>query len=235
MRISLVLILMLLLPPAVACAEQPLRPFQVSYKTNLGLLSAIGERSLSVGRDGNWLFQSNASVFGLAVTEQAVVTLRSNRIQSLRYDYVNPLSSKRNLSLRFDWPHKQLTDTLHGQTRDLPEGSFDRLGFQLQLQRDVCQGGAPFRVRDYLLADANKFKTYRIEYLGRESLNTKVGKLDTIKLRQYRPGKTGDSLIWLAPAWDCLLVQLEERDDENSQILKLVKATVNGREVTGAR
>ena len=188
MRVSLSIWLLLLTLPAMTWAEQPLRPFQVTYQTNLGPLSATAERSLSLGRDGNWLFQSRASVFGLTVTEQSTVALRANRIQSLRYEYVNPLSSKRNLSLRFDWAQRKLTDTLRGNTRDLPDGTFDRLGFQLQLQRDVCQGGAPFRVQDYLLADANKFKTYRIEYLSRETLKTKVGKLDTVKLRQYRPG-----------------------------------------------
>lgn len=224
----------LLLVPALALADEPLRPFQASYKTTMGLMSATGERSLRPLRDGQWLFASRASVLGLAVTEQATIDLHGNRVRSLSYDFVNPLSSKRNLALRFDWPAHRLIDTRRDQSRELADGTFDRLSFQLQLQRDVCQAGDNFHEASYRLADANKFKTYRVELLGRETLKTRVGTLDTIKLRQYRPGKTGDALIWLAPQWDCLLVQLQNRDDDDNQVLKLISATVDGRAVTGA-
>lgn len=232
----LVLYCGIMLLPALSLADEPLRPFQASYKTSVGLMSATGERSLRPQeKNGQWLFASRASVLGLAVTEQATIALRDNHIQSLSYNFVNPLSSKRNLSLRFDWPQHRLVDTQRGQSRELADGTFDRLSFQLQLQRDVCQPGGKFHEATYRLADANKFKTYNIELLGRESLKTSVGTLDTLKLRQYRPGKSGDALIWLAPAWDCLLVQLQNRGDDDNQVLKLISATVDGREVKGAR
>ncbi len=228
-------VLVLAATAAGAAAEQPLRPFQATYRSSMGLLSATGQRSLERDRDGHWVFQNNAKVLGLQMSERTILQVQDHRLLSLDYHFVNAFRSSRNLDLRFDWDRHEVVNAKRGDVRKLPDRAYDRLGWQLQLQQDVCSDPSGFHQKDYVLVDTNKFKTYRVEALGRESLETKVGHLDTIKLRQTRVGKDdGETLIWLAPKWDCLVAQLEQHGEDGDYTLRLLGAEVGGRRVEGS-
>lgn len=112
---------------------------------------------------------------------------------------------------------------------------YDKLSYQLQIQQDVCSNPEKFAGKNYTVVDRGKLKTYRVEFVDRQSLSTKVGALNTIHLRQFRPDKKDgkDTLIWLAADFDCVLARLDQHESDGVITLNLTSANVNGKDVKG--
>lgn len=232
---SAALTLTALLP--LSAAAQALRPYVATYETRHGLLSATGERRLDALPDGRWQLQHGARVLMVKVSESSTFVLQGGKVQSLSYEFVNPLSKDRSMALTFDWQKNTATDSARRETLQLQPGVFDKLGYQVQLQMDVCANPDGFTGENFTVADRGRLKTYRVERVGRQPLKTPAGMINTVQLRQFRPDKQdgNDTMIWLAPDWNCLLVRLDQHERDDTMSLTLVKATVGGVAVTGKR
>lgn len=217
---------------SAANAAQP-TPFDATYETNYGVLSARGERKLEPVSDGTWKMENNAHVLMVNVIERSTFTWENERVISQTYEFVNPLSQDRGLSLGFDWPKSIVTNNGSKQTLQLAPGVYDKLSYQAQMQMDVCANPTNYPGEDFTVVDRNRLKTYRVEMIGRDVQKTPVGMLTTIHLKQFRPDKRDgkDTQIWLAADWNCLLVRLDQYEGNDVYSLKLVKAKVNGVEV----
>lgn len=227
---------------ALACALLPLtawpadpRPYSGIYQTKYGVLSATGERKLNALPDGRWELENNARVLMVEVSESSVFSLQNGKVNSLAYEFVNPLSKDRSMSLTFDWAQNRVTDKNQKTSLPLKPGVFDKLGYQVQMQMDVCANPDAFPGEDFTVVDRGRLKTYRVELVGRDTQKTHVGMLNTIKLRQFRPDKRDgrDTMIWLAADWNCLLVRLDQHEGDDIVSLTLVKAIVGGATVAG--
>lgn len=213
-------------------AAEP-RVFEATYETSYGFLSARGERRLEALPDGRWKMQNNARVMMMDVIERSTFTLPGGRVNPLSYDFTNPLSQDRSMSLGFDWPNNTVTNLGNKKTLPLAPGVYDKLSYQLQMQMDVCANPDKFAGENYTIVDRNKLKTYRVEAVGRDVQKTPAGMLTTIHLKQFRPDKPDgkDTQIWLAADYHCLLVRLDQYDGNDVISLKLVKAKVAGVDV----
>jgi hypothetical protein len=209
------------------------RPFAGIYETSYGMASARGERKLEALPDGRWQMENHAKLLMVDVAEKSTFTLRGDRVNSLNYEFINPLSKDRSMALDFDWTANTVTERTQKIVQKLEPNVYDKLSYQVQLQMDVCANPDQFTARDYTVVDRKRLKTYRVERVRREVQNTPAGVLDTIHLRQFRPDKPDgkDTLIWLAADWNCLLVRLDQRDGGDTISLKLVKAKLAGVEV----
>lgn len=216
---------------ATAHAAQPV-PFAATYETRYGMMSARGERKLDVGSDGIWKMQNNAHVMMVDVIERSAFTWQNDHVVSQSYEFINPLSDDRSLSLSFDWPKNIVTNKTK-QTLPLAPGVYDKLSYQAQMQINVCANPDHYAGENFTVVDRNRLKTYRVELVGRDVQKTPIGMLTTIHLKQFRPDKRDgkDTQIWLAADWSCLLVRLDQYDNNDLISLKLVKATVNGVDV----
>jgi hypothetical protein len=234
MRTAGALITLLTVTATSALAATPV-PFTASYSTQYGMLSATGTRTLEKRSDGNWAFENRASAMFAEIVENSTFALRDGRVTPLNYNFRNPLRAKRNLSLVFNWPQGKAEDRERNISVPLRGAVYDKLSYQLQLQRDVCANPAKFDARDYTVVDGKKLKTYRVEFIDRQALDTQVGKLATVHLRQYRPDKQPHeyTLFWLATDYSCLLVRLDEQEGKEIIRLELTSATVNGTAVKG--
>ncbi len=212
-----------------------LQPFSAIYETSYGFLSARGERKLETLADGKWKVQSNAHVMGFDINENATFTLRNAHVNSLNYNFENPFNKSRSMKLAFDWPKNSVFNDVENVAVPLAANAYDKLSYQVQLQLNVCANPDKYPGEDFQLVDRNKLKTYHVELVGRETLKTDVGTLNTIRLRQYRPDKRDgkDTQIWLAADWNCILVRLDQYDKDDLYTLKFVKAKINGVDVTG--
>jgi hypothetical protein len=221
--------------PLSGWAESP-RPYIATYQTKYGMLSATGERRLDALPDGRWKLEHHARVLMVDVSERTTFTVDEGRVNPLTYDFVNPLSKDRSMSLIFDWSRLTVTDKNRKQTLPIKPGVFDKLGYQAQMQMNVCANPDAFPGENYTVVDRGRLKTYRVEFVGRQPLKTAVGILDTIQLRQFRPDKRDgkDTKIWLATEWRCLLARLDQQEGDDIISLKLVKATVAGTPVKGS-
>ena len=212
-----------------------LQPFSAVYETSFGFLSARGERKLEKLPDNQWKVQSNAHVLAFDIDENATFTLKNDHVVPLRYNFENPVSKSRSMKLAFDWQHNSVFNEVEKATIPLAPNAYDKLSYQVQLQMNVCANPDKYAGEDFQLVDRVRLKTYRVELVGRESLKTEVGILNTIHLRQYRPDKRDgkDTQIWLAADWNCILVRLDQYDKDNLYTLKFVSAKINGRDVSG--
>jgi len=222
------------LPLAANADEQP-HPYSGTYQTKYGMLSATGERKLEAQPDGTWKLENHARLLMVDVAERSTFTLENGKVVSQTYEFVNPLSKDRSMSLTFDWPQKRVTEKRDQKSLPLTPGVFDKLSYQEQMQMDVCANPSGFSGEDFTVVDRGRLKTYRVEPVGPEQLKTAAGTLNTIKLRQFRPDKRDgrDTMIWLASDWHCLLVRLDQHEGDDIVSLTLVKATVDGTPVTG--
>jgi Protein of unknown function (DUF3108) len=220
--------------PLAAQAADP-RPYSGIYQTKYGLLSATGERRLDALPDGRWKLENHARLMMVDVAEISTFTLQDGKVNSLTYEFVNPLSKDRSVSLVFDWSQHVAIDKDHKDKVAITPGVFDKLGYQVQMQMDVCANPDAFPGENFTVVDRGRLKTYRVELVGREPLKTAAGTLNTIHLRQFRPDKRDgkDTMIWLAADWNCLLVRLDQHEGDDIVSLTLVKATVAGVKVIG--
>jgi hypothetical protein len=230
------LALLLLAGTAIANAADPRpnsaapRPYIGTYETTYGMISARGERKLDALPDGQWRMENHAKVFMVDVVEKSTFTLPGGRVSSLNYEFINPLSKDRSMTLDFDWTAGTVTERTQKIVQKLEPNVYDKLSYQVQLQMDVCANPDQFTTRDYTVVDRKRMKTYRVERVRREPQKTESGILDTIHLRQFRPDKKDgkDTLIWLAADWNCLLVRLDQQDGGETISLKMVKAKLAG-------
>lgn len=232
-RQAIALLTTLLIAAGARAAD--LVPYTAKYSSDYGMLSANGVRTLEKRGDGNWGFENRASALMTDVIENTTFSLRDKRVKSLNYNFRNPFNAKRNLALTFNWPKSEVTDAVHEKTLPLSGEVFDKLSYQVQLQLDVCANPEKFGSRDYTVVDLGKTKTYRVELVDKQRLRTKVGTLDTIHLRQFRPDKRDgkDTLIWLASDFHCVLARLDQHEGDGVIRLDLTSANVNGVEVRG--
>jgi hypothetical protein len=234
-----ILALLLLATSTIAHAADPRpnnpapRPYAGTYETTYGMISARGERTLATLPDGSWKMENHAKVFMVDVVEKSTFKLPGGRVSSLNYEFVNPLSKDRSMTLDFDWTAGTVTERTQKIVQKLEPNVYDKLSYQVQLQMDVCANPDQFTTRDYTVVDRKRMKTYRVERVRREPQKTEAGILDTIHLRQFRPDKNDgkDTLIWLASDWNCLLVRLDQQDGGDTISLKLVKAKIGGVDV----
>ncbi len=88
----------------------------------------------------------------------------------------------------------------------------------------------------YQVLDGDEVETYDFRVLGEETVETKAGRLDAVKVERVRDPTQSkrETLLWFAKDWDFLLVQLYqvEKDGKAYQIM-LQEGTVNGRTVEG--
>jgi hypothetical protein len=220
---------------AILCAHPAeLTPSTATYQTRQGMMSATGTRTLERAENGQWRLTSRARLMMMELVERSQFTLVDGQVRPSRYEYINPFSRKRSRDLRFDWATQQATETRSGHTFALAPATLDRLTIQLQSQLDLCAAPDQFERRTYAIADRRNIKHYVVEKVGAATLDTAVGKLQTIELKRYREGDPADATrIWVAPAWGCLMVRLEGEDDGESATLELTAASVDGLPVKG--
>ncbi|MDX9874615.1 MAG: DUF3108 domain-containing protein [Spongiibacteraceae bacterium] len=232
MRISTWLVTTLLL---IAQGVSALDPFEASYTSKYGVLSASGSRSLEPGEEGTWLLQHNARLLLVTVAEQSRFRIDKGVVVPLDYAFTNPLSSNRSQSLHFDWERQEVTELNRDSRLALTPRLYDRLSYQVQVKLDICADPAAFQSADYQFVDRDRVKSYRVSRVKEEVLTTDVGPLRTLRLRQVRADKQDDepTYMWVAIDWQCLLVRLEQQEDGKVLSLRLKSARVGNQPVHG--
>jgi len=211
-----------------------LKPSVATYQTRQGMMSASGTRTLEKLESGQWQLTSRAQLMMMELVEQSQFDIDQGQVRPLRYEYINPFSKKRSRLLQFDWAQQRATETRGNHTFALEPNTVDRLSIQVQTQLDLCAAPDKFTGNTYAIADRKNIKHYVVEKVGAAEIDTPVGKLQTIELKRYRQGQPENTTrLWVAPAWGCLLVKLEEKDDKELLELMLINATVDGAEVKG--
>jgi hypothetical protein len=85
---------------------------------------------------------------------------------------------------------------------------------------DLKMGNTP---TSYTVVDGAKIKTYKLQYLGDETVDTPIGKFNTMKFSRRRPGKKESITLWCAEDLHYLPIKVESKDDDGA----ITIATIN--------
>ncbi len=207
------------MPPSPAHGETTPRPFTVDYELrHNSLLLARMQRTLRAGENGTYIYRSRSTPAGFLsaimrdrVEETSVWRLDGERPQPLQYEYHHTGGGEeRHVALDFDWSNKVVVNTVNEQawSMKIPAETQDKLLYQytmmLDLQREVA-------ALAYEVADGGELKTYRFELLGRETIKTALGRMETVKLQRIN-GKRR-TIIWCAPQHAYMPVRVEQHRD----------------------
>lgn len=112
---------------------------------------------------------------------------------------------------------------------EAPPGVLDRVVGPLQLMHDLAEGRDQLH---YSVAERGKLRRYSLTQEGTETLDTALGRLDTVKMVRRREGGGEVTTLWCAPALNYLAVRVEHEDDEDGTFtLELTR--VAGMELAG--
>jgi hypothetical protein len=203
-----------------------LTPYRAKYRSNYhwGFLSfrINGVRTLEQLDEDQWRLTFEAEASAASVKEESLFRYQDNQIFPEQYRYrASGLIQEDDRSLDFNHENEIVLDKeRQKEYNDKWQPKLqDMLSYMQQVSIDLALGKATL---SYPVYDKTRVKTYGFEVLGEEPLNTAIGKLKTIKVRQIRRGDR-EILAWLAVDQDYLLVQMEdsEKGDLNYRI-KLV-------------
>lgn len=216
-------------------AGPALKPYDAVYHIEKGMLSTDAKRRLARQGDDRWRLSQEASVLFVSVKEIAHLELRDGRLRPLLYSYEQRPQQRRDERTTFDWENRRATTEVYREKdrhTTIEPGTFDQLSFQLKMRLDLLRGEFEDG-RVYTVVDRGRLKQYRVERIGEEMLDTSLGTLRTVKLRQVRIGKEDEreTLVWVAPEWNYLLVRLIRYEDGDEYRLDLKSATVGGEKV----
>ncbi|WP_372862596.1 DUF3108 domain-containing protein [Spongiibacter sp.] len=207
--------------------ESLLLPYKAQYRISHDGLNTTAERQLQ--RDGDhWKLSQTAKLFFLRVEEETVVERHNGQLRPLRYRYENNLSSKQNQQVLFDWQRGLVSDTKASRPwqQVLKSDYSDQLSSQLQLREMLMNNQLQGDISQTIVKKKGKLKTYQIQRLGNEHLDTAIGPLDTVKLRRHRQGSSSESFIWVAPQLNYLIVKLEQHEDDELYTLDILSANI---------
>ena len=237
MRISLILIYLaaLLTPLASAYADDFPKPYQVVYTAKYNGMNVEANHALT--RDAQ-TYRMTAVVKGMlgGTNEKEDFHLdRQGRILTdhhLAEKSVFGVASKEELVI--DKAAGKAIYTKKKKRRELAikPGYLGPLSYQLQLRRDLknredkTAANTPL---SYQVISRGKLKNYQFEILANERIDTALGEIETIKVRRVRKDAKRQTVFWMAPAWNYLVVKIQQREKDGEQYEMLLKtASIDG-------
>lgn len=209
--------------------------FHARYEAKAYGFSAQAERYLIKQEDGSYLLRNKigAELLGATVAEvdeRSSFQWHDEQLTPLSYSFIQSGVSSAREQIHFDWTSNKATSVEDDESwvLDLQDGVIDKLAYQLRL-REMLKRAVDSELTFQVL-NKDEIETYHFKVVGEEILNTKMGRLNTLKIERNRalPDRRG-TIIWLATDWDYLLVGLEQTDRRGRKVeLKLNSATLNG-------
>ena len=226
------LLLLCIALPQPAHAENTLpESFTATYALTKGPLTLANmKRRLYKNERGNYVYESYSEPVGYArwftdntLLEKTEWTYHQQQLRPIEYSYDRKGSKKqRHVKLSFNWDKMRVTNDINNDpwSMKITDGTLDKLLYHLALMHDLANGKELF---DYQVADGGSLKSYSFSNLGEETLRTKLGSFNTIKL--IRPGKR-DTILWCAKELNYLPIKLVQ--EENGITLTLTLKSVSG-------
>jgi len=217
-------------------SARQLTPYDAIYKTSTSGLSIKLKRSLSVDDDGDCRLTSEGRLLVAGISEVSLFSCSGKRIEPRSYVYQlsGPISRRREV--HFDGDSSVIRSLYKKEWYELPktDQTLDRMSQQEQLRLSLLNDPTPRDDIQFRIADGRKVKEYRLVYHGEERLETPMGWVNTLRFERDHDDPERRSGVWLAPAWDYLMVRTVHTEDGKTTEANLVSATLSGEVVNGA-
>ncbi len=211
------LVLVLALLPSTGSAEV-LSNFTAVYQVERdSTLLGRARFTLSPQGENCYLYHGSARPEGLAAllagetVEQSHFCIVGGSIRPVSYKTVEDGGKGDNYTLSFDWVNR-LVRSNEGSPRKLVADGVDPLSLQIALRKRLSDAGGrlPPQPINLVVVEDDKEKEYSFRVMGRESLETPLGRLDAIRLDRTDDSKK-QLRLWLAPELDYLPVRVERQ------------------------
>ena len=224
--IVLFLLVSLAMPGVSASETTPLTPYKATYLTKAMGMKVKIKRQLLSTEDG-YTLTSNGSSMLAKIQESARFKLVGEQIQGIDYQYQLKSVVRRKREVIFLPETGVIKSLKKGDWTEHPwaEGVLDQLSQQEQLRLNLKAAArvseeAPDTLK-FKVVDGPRIKDRTLQFVGRETLKTPMGDLETLHYKQLRsPEAKRRSAIWIAPSMDYLMVLTRhEEDDSTIEIL----------------
>jgi hypothetical protein len=219
---------------SIIAADHLPPPFSAIYKLYVnGIPVGKGSRSLTKISADKFKFETIGETTGLAaliqtlrIEEHSIFTQINGKIRPLEYTYRQTGRKARHNQVLFNWSTKTAQDVYQGETKivSLTEPVLDRLIYQLVLMQELQQGK---RQLQYQVVNKGKISTYIPTLLGKETVKTGLGELETLKYERLSSNKKRRTTLWCAPQLHYLPVRVEHAEKTN-EVFSLVLESVQG-------
>lgn len=115
------------------------------------------------------------------------------------------------------------------------------VSYQVQMRRDIettirtaSTAGLTGKTFSYPVFSRGKIREYQFEILASEETATGVGVIPTLKLQRVRADGKRKTVFWVAPAWNFLIVKIQQQEDGEQYEMVLEQATINDQAVSPA-
>ena len=222
--VAVALLALLELSMAIASARaDELKPFEASYDWMWhGMTVAVSTVKLEKQGDA-WLYSSKSSPRGLGKmfsqrpVQKSVMRVTDKGVQPLSYDAEDGTSStKRDAHVKFDWDHGRVTGVYEDAKVDMPlhPDIQDDSSVQIALMIELLAGREP---QKFQMLDKNTVREYGYHREREESIDTAVGKIDTIVYAARKTGSPRVTRFWCAPSRGYIPMRVEQQKDEDVQ------------------
>ena len=197
-------------------------PFQANYQftyNNKGMGSAT--RALSQ-QGNNWTYKFTAKAGGIAsASETSKFSFTNGKIGSQSFSRTSKILIHNNtMSINFNPSSKTISTKKDHEKRSFAWRAdvLDELNAELQIREDLKNSGLK---ANYYIADAKEVEGRKFVKQGSETISTKYGSFNTIKvvMKHSKPGR--ETIFWLAPKLDYLPVKVSHVDKKTSYGLLL--------------
>lgn len=235
LRISLLCLVALATatPTPARSAAPELRPYTVRYQVSyLNVSGGILQGSLH--REGNgprWVYETKVepSLLGrMLVAEDAVgratMTIGPDGVRPLSFRLEDGKSATKNdVRYDYDWTAMRVRGKAKSKPIDVPllPGTQDAGSIQPAILLALMSGRAPAEVP---VMSGTRLKTYRYASEGKATLDTALGRMETVIWSSTREGSDRMTRSWHAPALGFVPVQVVNyRDGKPQSMLRVVE------------
>jgi hypothetical protein len=196
------------------------QPFTATYAVSYRGIGA-GTITFTFSQDpasGHYIYETHpnpgmlARLFiSKAAVERSVMEIDANGTRPVEWTLDDGKSSKDDDGeLHFDWSHNSVTGTVENEPVNLTvePGTQDRSSIQIAVTTSLLRGVEPGTIP---LIDDNRIKRYVYAKKEQASVDSALGKLDTVIYESTREGGSSrTSRFWMAPSLEYLPVRAEQ-------------------------
>jgi len=216
----------------------PLQSYHAKYNVySYGFQLGEAERSFQTLNNNRYEIRNHSEsdffFVDLEIHESSQGIWHDGRLRPNEYQYhFRNKNKRRDREWQFDWTKQRIVDKVKNKTWPvkLKPDTQDKLSYTTELRLDFCQNKKRF---DYQVADDGEINLYHFEHLGYQEVETDLGYIYTHVFRHQSDNGNHQTIFWLAPSLDCIMVKLEQIDrGKKVAVLKIKSLQLANKQIT---
>ena len=214
--------------PALGEEITELKPYTAQYQTSARGMKLDLTRNLKRGPDNTYTLTNGGKILVVGFHEVSVFRLEGARVVPKSYVYQGTGLINRRREVHFTPGSDTIRSLYKDQWYELPytDKTLDRMSQQEQLRLSLLNDPTPGEDMTIRVADGKRVKDYQLVYRGEETLDTPLGKVDTLHFERVHDDPDRQSDTWVAPAWDYLMVKTVHVEDGKPTELIITGGTI---------